>query len=107
MQVARLVEDFSRDPKSIIVPGIFVDGVVLGRKENHMQTFAEQFNPSYITAGDIVGLELPPLEEGPRRYIAARALRECQIGDVINLGIGIPEGVAGWPRKRIGWTNSL
>ena len=94
VQVDRLVEDFSRDPKSIRVPGIFVDAVVLGRKENHMQTFAEQFNPSYVTPGNIAGLKLPPLEEGPRRYISARALRECQAGDVINLGIGIPEGVA-------------
>ena len=94
VQVERLVEDFSRDPKSIVVPGIFVDTVVLGCKENHMQTFAEQRNPAYVTAGDIAGLDLPPLEEGPRRYISARTLRECQAGDVINLGIGIPEGVA-------------
>jgi propionate CoA-transferase len=88
------VEDFSRDPKAIIVPGIFVDGVVLGRKENHMQTFAEQFNPAYITAGDLARVEFPSTEEGPRRYVAARALMECQAGDVINLGIGMPEGVA-------------
>ena len=94
VQVNRLVEDFSRDPKSIVVPGIFVDGVVLGHKENHAQTFGEQLNPSYITSNDIAGLYLPPLEDGPRRYISARALRECKRGDVINLGIGIPEGVA-------------
>ena len=59
-----------------------------------MQTFAEQFNPAYITAGNIAEVEFPSLEEGPRRYVAARALMECQVGDVINLGIGIPEGVA-------------
>jgi propionate CoA-transferase len=94
VQVARLVEDFSRDPKTIIVPGIFVDGVVLGRNENHMQTFAEQFNPAYISAGDTAAVDCPSPEEGPRRYVAARALIECQAGDVINLGIGMPEGVA-------------
>jgi propionate CoA-transferase len=94
VQVDRIVKDFSRDPKSIMVPGIFVDAVVLGRKENHMQTFAEQFNASYVTSGDIAGLQLPMLEEGPRRYISARALSECRPGDVVNLGIGIPEGVA-------------
>ena len=94
VQVERMVKDFSRDPKSITIPGIFVDAVVLGRKENHMQTFAEQLNPSYITSGDISGLTLPPLEDGPRRYICARALAECKAGDVINLGIGMPEGVA-------------
>jgi propionate CoA-transferase len=98
VQVERLAEDFSRDPKSIVIPGIFVD-VVLGRKENHMQTFAEQFNPSYVAQGAITGLHLPPVEEGPRRYISALALRECHAGDVINLGIGMPEGVAALARE--------
>jgi propionate CoA-transferase len=100
VQVERMVEDFSRDPKSITVPGILVDAVVLGRKENHMQTFAEQFNSSYVTAGDISNLTLPPAEDGPRRYIAARAFAECKAGDVINLGIGMPEGVALIARER-------
>ena len=100
VQVERMVKDFSRDPKSITIPGIFVDAVVLGSKENHMQTFAEQLNSSYITAGDISNLTLPPAEDGPRRYICARALAECKAGDVINLGIGIPEGVALLARER-------
>jgi propionate CoA-transferase len=94
VQVERMTEDFSRDPKSITIPGILVDAIVLGRKENHMQTLAEQFNSCYVTAGDISSLTLPPAEDGPRRYIAARAFAECKAGDVINLGIGIPEGVA-------------
>ena len=94
VQVKRLAQDFSRDPKSIVIPSIFVDAVVFGHKENHMQTFAEEFNSSYVTPGDIADLVFPPLEDGPRRYISARALRECRAGDVINLGIGIPEGVA-------------
>jgi propionate CoA-transferase len=100
VQVERLVADFSRDPKSIVIPGIFVDAVVLGRKENHMQTFAEQFKSAYVTPGDIAGLDLPFLEKGPRRYISARALRECRVGDVINLGIGIPEGVAALAKEQ-------
>jgi propionate CoA-transferase len=100
VQVERMVEDFSRDPKSITVPGILVDAVVLGRKENHMQTFAEQFNSSYVTAGDSSSLTLLPVEDGPRRYIAARAFAECKAVDVINLGIGMPEGVALIARER-------
>lgn len=100
VQVERMVEDFSRDPKSITVPGIFVDAVVLGRRENHMQTFAEQFNSSYVTACDISSLTLPPAEDGPRRYVAARAFAECKAGDVINLGIGMPETIALIARER-------
>lgn len=104
VQVDRLVPDYSRDPKSIDVPGIFVDAIVLSRKENHMQTFAESFNPAYITQGDIGSLELPRMEDGPRRTICARAFMECAAGDILNLGIGMPEGVAliAQERKRLG-----
>jgi propionate CoA-transferase len=53
VQVERLVEDFSRDPKTIRIPGIYVDGIVLSSPETHMQTFAEPFNPAYVQQGDI------------------------------------------------------
>jgi propionate CoA-transferase len=94
VQVDRMADEFSRDPKAIRLPGIFVDIVVLASKTNHMQTFAEQFNSSYITQGNTGETEMATMEEGPRRYIARRALNEIQNGDVVNLGIGIPEGIA-------------
>lgn len=100
VQVERLVEDFSRDPKSIRIPGIFVDAVVLGNPEHHMQTFAEAFNPGYVRQGDIESEELPPLEDGPRRYVACRSFLEIKEGDIVNLGIGMPEGVARVARER-------
>jgi len=94
VQVDRLVEDYSRNPKAIDIPGIFVDAVVQGTKARHMQTFAEQFNPTYITQGNASAITLPHLEDGPRRYICSRAFRECRAGMIVNLGIGMPEGVA-------------
>ncbi len=94
VQVERLVEDFSRDPKTIKIPGIYVDGIVLSGPETHMQTFAEQFNPAYVQQGDIDQITLPVMEDGPRRYIACRAFYEIKDGDIVNLGIGMPEGVA-------------
>ncbi|MCE5311481.1 MAG: hypothetical protein LLG20_27920 [Acidobacteriales bacterium] len=94
VQVDRMVSDFSRDPKAVRLPGIFVDVVVLGSKANHMQTFGEQFNSSYLTQGGIKEVELATMGDGPRRYIARRALNEIQNGDVVNLGIGMPEGIA-------------
>lgn len=94
VQVSRIVDDYSRDPKSIGIPGVFVDAIVLSHPANHMQTFAEQFNPGYISQGDIQKIALPPVPDGPRRYICRRAFQECKEGDIINLGIGMPEGVA-------------
>jgi propionate CoA-transferase len=100
VQVQRMAQDHSRDPKAIRVPGIFVDAVVLSSPEHHMQTFAEPFNSSYVRQGDIASVDLGPMEAGPRRIIACRSFLEIREGDVVNLGIGMPEGVARIARER-------
>ncbi len=94
VQVERMAADFSRDPKSIRIPGIHVDTLVLARPEAHTQTFAEQFNPGYVCQGDLEQVDMPLSCEGPRLHIARRALLEIRSGDIVNLGIGLPEGVA-------------
>lgn len=93
-QVESMVEDIGRDPKAIRVPGIFVDVVVVSSPENHMQTFAEAFNPDYCVQGNLQGAPLPLLEPGPRRIIAARSMEELRGGEIVNLGIGMAEGIA-------------
>lgn len=94
VQVERMVEDYSRDPKNIQIPGLYVDAVVISTPAEHMQTYAEQFNPLYVRQGDIVSLNLSRMKDGPRRYIAKRAFQEIRPGSIVNLGIGLPEGVA-------------
>jgi propionate CoA-transferase len=94
VQVEQLVEDYSRDPKMIAIPGILVDAVIVAGQEMHMQTYAEQYNPLYTRQGDINSVDLPRMTDGPRRYIACRAFQEIADGDIVNLGIGMPEGVA-------------
>jgi propionate CoA-transferase len=94
VQVEQLVEDYSRDPKMIVVPGILVDAVIVAGQQMHMQTYAEQYNPLYTRQGDIDAVDLPAMTDGPRRYVACRAFQEIADGDVVNLGIGMPEGVA-------------
>lgn len=93
-QVERMVPDHSRDPKAVHVPGILVDAVVVAEPACHMQTFAEQGNEAYIRQGPADGVALPPMEEGPRRIICRRAAVEIRDGAIVNLGIGMPEGVA-------------
>lgn len=100
VQVKRFVDAYSRNPKRIDIPGIFVDAVVEADASQHMQTFAETFNPDFITQGAADTVGLPPLPDGPRRYIAARAFTECRSGQIVNLGIGMPEGVALIARER-------
>ncbi len=93
-QVEEIVPDYSRDPKSIRVPGIFVDAVVVAEPEEHWQTYSTLFDPALISQGPLDALTLPCLEAGPRRWIAARCLEEIRAGDVVNLGIGMAEGIA-------------
>jgi len=80
------------DPKSVRVPGILVDYIVASGGINHDQTFAEEFNEEFVVSGG--AFSLPPIPESDRKRIAARALREIRPGEIVNLGIGLPEGVA-------------
>ena len=90
-QVSRLL-DQPAPPHHVRVPGILIDAIVVAAAAEHSQTFAEPFNPAYVTAGQVTGLEPLPLDE--RRMIASRACDELPVGAIVNLGIGMPEGIA-------------
>lgn len=91
-QVERMVERIE-DPKAVRVPGLLVDYICVAPAEHHMQTFGEQHSPAFIeTASERV--PVCPLEFSERKIIGRRALREICAGDVVNLGIGLPETVA-------------
>ncbi len=95
-QVARLL-DHPAHPQLVKVPGILVDRIVVAAPEEHEQTFAESFNPGYCASlpeNERFGAGLTPLAPGARRIIAARVCDEIPHGAVVNLGIGMPEGVA-------------
>ncbi len=91
-QVERLVDSID-DPKSVRVPGMLVDYVVIAEPSQHVQTFGEQFNEAYVTSGTAGGTPAPlPFSE--RKIIGRRALMEIRRGEIVNLGIGLPEAVA-------------
>ena len=96
MQVERVTERHVLPPRDVRIPGIFVDGVVIAPDATtHMQTFAETFNSAYVgdRSGERTRGAAPRLDV--RGVIARRAAKQLEPGSVVNLGIGIPEGVAG------------
>ncbi len=113
VQVERLAEAHSLPPRQVKIPGVLVDCVVVAeRPEYHQQTFAEPYSPAFageirLPAAEVLARLAPPpaplpdaLHHGarpvphPRRIIARRAALELRPNQVVNLGIGMPEGVA-------------
>lgn len=93
-QVERLAARGALDPKATVVPATLVDAVVLARPENHMQTFATAYSPHYAGRLRAPVRSDAPLPLDARKVIARRCALELPIGGVVNLGIGMPEGVA-------------
>ena len=93
-QVERVAESGSLNPRQVKVPGVMVDCVVVARPENHWQTFATSYNPAYSAEIRARAGSMPPMRNGARKIIARRAALELTPNSVVNLGIGMPEGVA-------------
>ncbi len=94
VQVERIADNGTLNPREVKIPGIFVDYVVVSEPDNHWQTFADHYNPAFSNKIKVPLQWLPPLEMGPRKIIARRASLELMRGDIVNLGIGVPEGVS-------------
>jgi propionate CoA-transferase len=94
VQVERLAQAGSLSPRAVKIPGVLVDCVAVARPEHHWQTYATQYNPAYSgeTRGVLEALAPAPLNE--RKIVSRRAALELLPGSIINLGIGMPEGVA-------------
>ncbi|HSW07217.1 acyl CoA:acetate/3-ketoacid CoA transferase [Aquabacterium sp.] len=95
VQVERLAQAQSLHPRQVKIPGVLVDCVVVAEKpEYHQQTFAEPYSAAFageirVPAGHVA--TMPPSD---RKTIARRAALELKPNSVVNLGIGMPEGVA-------------
>jgi propionate CoA-transferase len=94
VQVERIAQSGTLNARQVKIPGILVDCVVVARPENHFMTFVERYNPSYSCELKIPMQSLPPMEMGARKIIARRAALELNGNSIINLGIGMPEGVS-------------
>jgi propionate CoA-transferase len=95
VQVERLAERGSLSPRQVKIPGVLVDCIVVSEKpEYHMQTFVETYSPGFSGEIRVPASMVPTLAMSERKIIARRAALELRPNSVVNLGIGMPEGVA-------------
>ncbi|CAB9499997.1 Caffeate CoA-transferase [Seminavis robusta] len=97
-QVKRVAGSGTLPSRSVGVPGPMVDCVVVvdekDHDELHPMSYLEKHNP--VLTGEIkTGAEgVEPMEMGLRKLIARRAFFCVKPNKIVNLGIGLPEGVA-------------
>jgi propionate CoA-transferase len=93
-QVERIADRGSLNPRQVKIPGIMVDCVVVARPEHHWQTFSVQYDPAFSSEIRACVDSIPPMEMNERKIIARRAALELSVNSIVNLGIGMPEGIA-------------
>ncbi len=99
VQVRGFVE--KRRPWECIIPASFVDYIVLCPEQQPILG-VEGYEPAYggdrfMTADEITEFVLshgPSKTDAARTTVAKRAVKELRPGMFVNLGIGVPEGVA-------------
>lgn len=93
-QVERVCSSGSLNPRDVRVPGMLVDYVVIAEPDFHQQTYATPYSPVYSCEISAPLESLSPMPLDARKVIARRSTWELSKGDIVNLGIGMPEGVA-------------
>ena len=94
VQVDQIVAGGSLCARDVVIPGALVDAVVVAPPELHPQTYATQYNRYFTGRFRAPQDGTTPLPLDIRKVIARRCAFELPIGGVVNLGIGMPEGVA-------------
>ncbi|MDN5299657.1 MAG: propionate CoA-transferase [Clostridiales bacterium] len=93
-QVEYVSKPYQLHPQSVKVPGNYIDYIVVAPPEQHMQTKGTVFNPALNGDVKVPLNAIPKLPLIDRKIIARRAAMELMPNTVVNLGIGMPEGIA-------------
>ncbi len=102
--VRKTVAAGALDPRSVQVPGCFVDILVVDPEQG--QTYQTDYEPAYCGDRRMPASDFPALPFGPRKVIARRAALELTPDAVINVGFGIPDGVVAVAREQ-GFSNRI
>lgn len=91
-QVKRLARAGTLKPHDVVVPGILVDAIVVTPEQ--WQTAEAEYNPALSGELRVPMEHVPRLALDERKVVARRAIEELRPGSVVNLGVGMADGIA-------------
>lgn len=91
-QVRELVEAHDIDPRRVRVPGVLIDALVVDPEQR--LSFATRDDPYMTGEARAPETTVRQMPLTVRKVIARRAALELRDRDIINLGFGMPDGVA-------------
>ena len=94
VQVEKVVQGGTLDPKLVAIPGIYVDALVVGNEWESMQCLGTPYDGSLTGEYRIPMDAIPPIPLDAKKIIARRAAMELPNDAVVNLGTGTPEKIA-------------
>ena len=94
VQVEKIVAGGTLDPKLVVIPGIYVDALVVGSETEHQQCMDAAYDGSLTGEFRIPVDAIPPIPLDAKKIIARRAAMELPQDAIVNLGTGAPEKIA-------------
>lgn len=95
VQVQDIVKCGSLRLKNVHIHRSLVDYVVKASPEHHRQGYDTPEYRPYLTGETRIPVEsIPPMKLSPRKVIGRRGAMELRPNTMVNLGIGMPDGVA-------------
>lgn len=94
VQVERIAKMGTLPAREVQIPGILVDAVVVAKPENHVQTYNTAYSHGFTNRIRAPEGDMPKMPLNARKVIARRCAFELPVNGIVNLGIGMPEGVA-------------
>lgn len=93
-QVENIAEANTLKAKNVSVPGAMIDYIVVGTEKYHQQTMRTQYSPALSGELRVPIDSIEPMPLTSRKIIARRAAMELESNSIVNLGIGMPDGVS-------------
>ncbi|UOF91002.1 acyl CoA:acetate/3-ketoacid CoA transferase [Fodinisporobacter ferrooxydans] len=97
VQVKHVARRGSLHPRQVVVPGIYVDAIVVAEDpvQEHRQTSCTFYDPVYSGDLKVADSALDPIPLTVRKIIGRRGVMELFPQAVVNLGTGIPGDTIG------------